>query len=80
MKTNIYTDQECREVLERILNNLETNQIESGDVVQLKSGGPLMTTGKSEMKDEMKYISCVWFDDNKNIQSQKLNIDLLKLV
>ncbi len=40
-----------------------------GDVVQLKSGGPLMTiesiTGESYMDSAKGDLNCVWFDKNK---------------
>ncbi len=34
------------------------NEIKAGDVVQLKSGGPLMTVAEAERSDEKKL--CVW--------------------
>jgi len=38
------------------------NEFKIGDVVQLKSGGPLMTI---ENFDEDNKACCVWFIDNK---------------
>ena len=37
-------------------------KIEKGDVVKLKSGGPLMTV--QELEEDRRYF-CIWFLDNK---------------
>ena len=39
--------------------------IEKGDVVQLKSGGPKMTV--TETKDRYGNVACVWFDGTKQV-------------
>lgn len=38
-----------------------------GDVVFLKSGGPAMTVNK--IFEERGNVECVWFDDNKRSES-----------
>lgn len=39
-----------------------------GDVVQLKSGGPLMTVSKpTEMADGQPAVHVTWFDGNKRL-------------
>ena len=45
----------------------ETHNFKEGDVVRLKSGGPLMTV----LKVTDLLISCIWFakNDEKDIQS-----------
>ncbi len=47
-----------------------------GDVVQLKSGGPLMTV--SDIEDEDVY--CNWFDKNDKLVSSSFRILQLKIV
>jgi uncharacterized protein YodC (DUF2158 family) len=47
-----------------------------GDVVQLKSGGPLMTV--SDIEDEDVY--CNWFDKNNKLVSSSFRLLQLKIV
>lgn len=39
--------------------------IKSGDVVQLKSGGPLMTVSSIDTYDGQPSALCVWFKEGK---------------
>jgi uncharacterized protein YodC (DUF2158 family) len=48
-----------------------------GDVVRLKSGGPIMTIS-SEL-DAMGYINCNWFAGAK-LQSGRFRLDVLERV
>lgn len=59
-------------------------KFKSGDVVQLKSGGPIMTVFKykpnpmnnAPMKDS---LFCTWFDENGVKQSSSFHEDQLEL-
>lgn len=46
-----------------------------GDIVLLKSGGPIMTV--QSIKDETIY--CTWFDDNNIRKQEYFNTETLKL-
>lgn len=48
-------------------------KVEVGDVVRLKSGGPMMTV--RGVKDSV--IDCVWFDTDNNYHVNKFNIRTL---
>ena len=55
-------------------------EINLGDVVQLKSGGPKMTVSQYLMKDidgceHPDKIECRWFDSRGNIKHYIFNID-----
>ena len=41
------------------------NEIKAGDVVQLKSGGPLMTVHSIGNYNGIESASCMWFEKNK---------------
>lgn len=47
-----------------------------GNLVQLKSGGPIMTIGWT--KDGSTY--CNWFDDRNELKDAVFNIDQLQTV
>lgn len=54
-----------------------TAEIQPGDVVQLKSGGPMMTVamvGEAQTTGEMT-VWCEWFDEKK--QAQKGTFSLI---
>lgn len=52
-------------------------EFKEGDVVQLKSGGPLMTiSGES---DTPGYYLCTWFDDKNEVTSDSFISSILKL-
>ena len=44
-------------------------KIQAGDIVQLLSGGPKMTVGRSMAFNE---ALCYWIDENGNIKEHKL--------
>jgi len=46
-----------------------------GDVVQLKSGGPLMTVEHCEFED---VVECTWFDDRQHRKGDKFHEYLLQ--
>ena len=41
-----------------------TLEIQAGDIVTLKSGGPTMTV----MHVDFERLSCTWFDQNENVR------------
>ncbi len=47
--------------------------IKKGDVVQLKSGGPLMTV----QTVNTGIANCVWFDDGQNLRFADFSTDIL---
>ena len=46
---------------------MATDNIQTGDMVQLKSGGPVMTV--DWIDDDHKYATCVWFGRDGKQQS-----------
>ena len=59
-----------------------TDEIQPGDVVQLKSGGPLMTVasvGETHMTGELS-VWCEWFDDKKQAQKETFSLIAVKKV
>ena len=50
-------------------------KFKTGDVVQLKSGGPAMTVSKEQGNGE---LFCQWFDATEKYQSQSFESDSLK--
>lgn len=53
----------------------ETDKIESGDKVKLKTGGPDMTAGE---KDNEGMIACYWFDANHVYHKEVFHMATLK--
>ncbi|MBD8008758.1 YodC family protein [Acinetobacter pecorum] len=47
-----------------------------GEVVQLKSGGPLMTVSET---NDAGVVECTWFNSENNIQKQAFNQEMLKI-
>ena len=59
-----------------------TEEIKPGDVIQLKSGGPLMTAssvGEAHMTGDMT-VWCEWFDDKKQAQKGTFSLIAVKKV
>lgn len=53
------------------------DELKPGDLVVLKSGGPVMTIGSiSTMISGM--TKCYWFDENQKNQSGEFNLECLK--
>ena len=53
---------------------MDENPFKPGDTVRLKSGGPLMTVSGCELD----VCWCTWFDDKKNLQTEKFVQHILK--
>ena len=51
-------------------------QFKIGDLVQLRSGSPLMTVKKYESTDEAE-VTCQWFDKNEELQEKAFHQDTL---
>jgi uncharacterized protein YodC (DUF2158 family) len=51
----------------------------AGDVVQLKSGGPLMTVNFVESDGDVQVAACSWFLKDKK-ESSRFPVSTLKLV
>ena len=57
---------------------MDQNKIKAGDVVQLKSGGAIMTVEEIEEREEGNpYATCSWFDEKK-IHREKIYVIALK--
>lgn len=57
-----------------------TDEIQPGDVVQLKSGGPMMTVasvGEAHLTGEMS-VWCEWFDEKKQAQKGTFSLIAVK--
>lgn len=53
-------------------------QFKTGDVVQLKSGGPVMTAERVEQAPQGQLVTCRWFnDDTHKFEGTSLSSDLL---
>ncbi|MCK9567610.1 YodC family protein [Candidatus Pacearchaeota archaeon] len=55
----------------------ETNTVERGDIVQLRSGGPHMTVTSVATN---RVIGCLWFDENNRICRDGFSADFLFIV
>lgn len=56
-----------------------SDQVQAGDVVQVKSGGPLMTIEYSFQTDGGRTkVMCTWFDGNKRISESFYPVTLEK--
>ena len=42
-------------------------EIKVGDIVQLKSGGPMMTVSAVSPFNGVMSATCIWFDDKKEV-------------
>lgn len=51
--------------------------IKIGDVVQLRSGGPLMTVVKKEDYDNAQTAACWWFNTNDMLQNAEYPLYVL---
>ena len=57
----------------------EDNAIKGGDLVQLRSGGPVMTA--EDVADDDNEIRCVWFSDGKEGSLREyFKVTILKVV
>lgn len=53
-----------------------TNKFSSGELVKLKSGGPVMTVKEQDL---YKNVFCVWFDAINNVRESSFKFDTLTL-
>lgn len=54
-------------------------RIKAGDVVQLKSGGAMMTV-EDEYYSQGHNCNVVWFDENGELCRSQIKVDCLKIV
>ena len=52
--------------------------LEVGDVVEIKSGGPKMTV--SEVFSDDNIVMCIWYTDNEEHQTREFDPAVLKKV
>lgn len=57
---------------------MDQDEYTIGEVVQLKSGGPLLTVQR--LDPENMYVQCVWFDGDSKLQQGNFKSYTLKLV
>ena len=50
-------------------------ELKRGDVVRLKSGGPIMTVGKVSSDGE---VICAWFNHAEDVKREVFHQDLLE--
>jgi uncharacterized protein YodC (DUF2158 family) len=48
---------------------IENDQLVIGEIVRLRSGGPVMTVS---FVDPYNTITCIWFDEKNKLQFEKL--------
>lgn len=55
------------------------HQVQEGDLVKLKSGGPTIMTVESIHQNEAHHLEaeCVWFADDKAITKETIEVDAL---
>lgn len=70
------------------MNTFENNEtIKQGDVLRLRSGGPLMTVrwifninhdkpSDSSIPNNM-FVKCIWFDEQNHLQEAKFDVRCL---
>ena len=51
-----------------------SNELKTGDLVRVKSGGPVMTAA---FKDDYGRMSCVWFNDKKEHKQEFFQLETL---
>jgi len=54
----------------------EPEDLKKGDVVQLVSGGPLMSVNKKTVK----FVTCQWFNRRGVLDTAKFPIEMVRLV
>lgn len=59
---------------------MKTIEINVGNVVQLKSGGPKMVVSKIDHNFYDHPIGCTWFDKNDNIHYYQFSHESLNIV
>jgi len=52
--------------------------LEEGDVVKLKSANIKMIVAKAEQIGDQTVVSCVWFDEDHNLQRAAFPADVLE--
>lgn len=57
---------------------VESNSLREGTIVQLKSGGPLMTV--AWIDKEYRTTHCNWFDEKNELKSYSFMPEQLKVV
>ncbi len=53
-------------------------EFKSGDVVKLKSSGPLMTVMETDKRKQM--VRCCWFNKDEKFDSSEFHKDMLKKI
>lgn len=59
---------------------MKTIEINVGDVVQLKSGGPRMVVSKIDNNNYNCPICCTWFDKNDDIKHFQFSQETLNVL
>jgi uncharacterized protein YodC (DUF2158 family) len=59
------------------MKEIKNEGIKSGDVVRLKSGGPLMTVIE---QDEVQGIRCAWFNKEEDVKVGAFNAGILEKI
>lgn len=54
---------------------METNILKQGDIVKLKSGGPVMTLSKIEQGNT---VICQWFDNDNKLHTDRFRLESLE--
>ena len=57
-----------------------TPRLEAGDLVRIRSGGPIMTAARVEDQVERPYARCTWADARNHVRFVSIDIDALVLV
>jgi uncharacterized protein YodC (DUF2158 family) len=55
-------------------------KLKAGDLVRLRSGGPVMTAERVSYELQDPYARCVWFDERNLPHSESFKIPALELV
>lgn len=57
---------------------MNTIQFKIGDIVILKSGGPIMTI--ADIDTDTNIVECYWFNNQNDRQIEEFPIDTIKLI
>jgi uncharacterized protein YodC (DUF2158 family) len=57
---------------------MENTKPMPGDLVRLRSGGPVMTTERTWYDQPLPHVSCVWFDVRQLPQRSNFKIEALR--
>jgi uncharacterized protein YodC (DUF2158 family) len=59
---------------------MQKTRLKAGDLVRVRSGGPIMTAERVSCELQDPYACCVWFDERNPPHGESFKIPALELV